>query len=154
VGVQRNTRGAATARWLGLARTSSEAKLGETAGFDHELLLRVAYAAGARLDAGLTGRAARLAPPGRRLVTREVEPGDGGIRTVAIVRVRNRIRLDLFGGGRRLVRLAVAGADARGRPEGLITYGRPLVRLRWRNPDGRTIDHDYSIRAEAVVPRS
>ena len=160
VGVRRDRGGAVTSRWIGPLPLPGVAAhtvaLGKGTGFDHEILLRVEYAPGtASGSAGeLTGRAAERAPAGRRLAAREVELPSGATRTAALVRVQGAIALDLFDGSRRLVRVTLADARPEGRPEALITYGQPLVRLRWRNPDGQTIGHDYAIRASAVVPRS
>ncbi len=160
VGVRRGPRGAVTSRWIGPLPLQGVAArrvaLGKGSGFDHEILVRVEYAPGARfgLEGELKGRTAERAPAGLRLASRDVELPRGVTRTATLVRVGDRIALDLFDGQRRVVRLTVADALPRGRPETLITYGRPLVELRWRNPDGRMIGHDYSIRPAAVLPRS
>ena len=59
--------------------------------------------------------------------------------------LRDRIAIDLFAGERRLERLVVAGrGPARHGCSSLTAYGRPIVSVRWRNPDGRTIGPQLS----------
>jgi Protein kinase domain len=157
IGVRRDVRGGATARWLGsLVLSVRPADRGEGSGFDHELLLRVEYVPGARpgLPGRLTGRAAELAPRGRKLRELVVEAPDGRARTVMVVRAEGRIAVDLLDGERRLARLPVPDANPSGRPVALNTFGPPLVRLRWRNPDAQTVSHDYAVGARSLTPRS
>jgi hypothetical protein len=75
------------------------------------------------------------------------------VRRLAVVRVRDRIAIDLFGGERRLERLVVEGAKGGGRLLSLSAYGVPVVGVQWRNPDGRTIAHSYTVRASSIVQR-
>lgn len=47
----------------------------------------------------------------------------------------------------------MADVDPAGSLLGLTTFGRPLLRLRWRNPDGRLLTHDYSVRSRSLMAR-
>jgi hypothetical protein len=157
IGVRRDVRGAATARWFGpLNLGARTADRGEGTGFDHELLLRVEYVPGAnwRPSGLLTGRDAQLASPGQKVATHQVELPGRRVRTVVLVRLGDRVAFDLFDGERRVARLAVADADPRGRLVTLTDYNRPVLRLRWSNPDGRTIGNDYTVRARSMAPRT
>jgi hypothetical protein len=155
IGVRREVPGATTARWLGqLFVDPRQIELGEGSGFDHELLLRAEYARGAEpTSAGqLIGRSARLAPAGRELRSRTVEVG-GRLRRVAVVKLADAIALDLFTGDRRLARLPEPDADPAGR---LLHFATSAVRypiLRWRNPDGRTVTHQYAVGAQTLSDR-
>jgi hypothetical protein len=156
IGVRTDVR-APTARWFGPliwdARTPDR---GAGSGFDHELLLRVEYMPGAKWSppAQLTGPAAERAPAGNELVRRNVEVRGGRVRTVALVRLGNGVAFDLFEGERRLARLLIADADPRGGLVTLAPYSEPVLRLRWRNPDGRTIGNDYAVGARSIAPRT
>ena len=154
IGVRRGVPGATTARWIGpLLVEPRRGELGAGTGFDHELLLRVDYAPGAEpATAGrLRGRSAQRAPAGRELGSREVEVA-GALRRVAVVDLGNAVAVDLFAGDRRLARLLEAGADPEGRLVWMTAaYGNPV--LRWRNPDGRTFDHEYAVGARTLDRR-
>lgn len=157
VGVRPGARAATTVRWFGpLTFRVRPVESGEGSGFDHELLLRVEYVPGAvsRSPGTLTGRAARLAPSGRELDAREVELRDGVVRKASVVKLRARIAIDLFAGQRRLERLVVGGADPRGTLLNLGAYGRPIVSVQWRNPDGRTFSRGYVVNARSLLPRN
>jgi hypothetical protein len=157
IGVRRGVTGAATARsFAPFTFTTQPVDHGEGTGFDYEVLLRVDYVPGARATAPglLSGRAAERAPAGRELATRDVEPRPGQVRTAALVALGDRIAVDLLDGGRRLVRLPVADADARGVVQSFDTLGEPTVRLRWRNPDGRVVGHDYAVGSGSLTPSS
>jgi hypothetical protein len=118
-------------------------------------LLRVEYEPGAvsRLRGSLTGRAARLASSGRALDTREVDLSGTAVRKAAVVKVRDRIAIDLFAGRHRLERLVLAGADPRGRLLSLTAYGQPTVSVQWRNPEGHTLSRSYFVTPVSLVPR-
>jgi Protein kinase domain len=158
IGVRRNAPGATTQRWLGSlsALGARPADRGEGTGFDHEVLLRVEYVPGARpRQAGrLTGRAAAVATPGRKLRELTTETPGRQVRTVVLIRVEGRIAVDLFDGQRRLARLPLFDADPTGRPLGLVTNSPSIARLTWRNPGGETVSHDYAVRARSLKPRS
>jgi hypothetical protein len=157
IGVRPGRGATATARWFGPVNWRPRpVEDGKGSGFDHELLLRVEYLPGAvsRSPGTLTGRAARLAPSGRELDAREVDVGGGLARNVAVVKVRDRVAIDLFAGRHRLERLALAGADARGTLLSLTAYGQPTVSVSWRNPDGRTLSLGYLVNARSLVPRN
>jgi len=157
IGVRRDVRGAQTARSFGpLTRTALPVERGERSGFGEEVLLRVEYLPGAEPDlpGRLTGRAAKQAPAGQQLAALDVKPPDGPVRRTSVVRVGDRIAVDLFQRERRITRLPVAGADARGRLLSVNTHGEPTVYLRWRNPDGRTISHDYAVSSRSMTPSS
>jgi hypothetical protein len=157
VGVSRAVEGAATARsFAALAFTARRVDHPEGTGFDHEVLLRVEYVPGARaaLRGVLSGQAAARAPAGRQLSSRDVETGDGTLRTVALVRVADRIAVELLDAERRLVRLPVADAHPRGRLMRFDTLGEPTVRLRWRNPGGEVVGHDYAVGSRSIAPSS
>ena len=154
IGVRRRVPGASTARWIGpLGVDARPTELGRGTGFDHELLLRVDYAPGAeRATAGLLrGRSAQRAPAGRELGSRTVEVS-GALRRVAVLELRNAVAVDLFAGDRRLARIIAAEADPAGRLLWMTAaYGNPA--LRWRNPDGRTIDYAYAVSARELARR-
>ncbi len=157
IGVRPRVSGATTVRWFGplVVFDARAPERRARTGFDHELLLRVEYAPGsARGPAGrLTGRAAGRAPAGAALGAEDVELRGGRLRRVVVVRALGIVAVDLFDGGRRLERLAVSDVDPAGSVLDLGSYGRPLLRFRWRNPDGRLLTHDYSVRTRSLVPR-
>ncbi len=155
IGVRRGVPGARTARWLGqLFLEPRPIELGAGSGFDHELLVRVDYRRGATAaSAGeLSGRFARSAPPGRALrsVTVEVQ---GRLRRVTVVRLADAIAVDLFAGDRRLARLPAPATDPAGRLLNFASLGVGHPVLRWRNPDGRTVGHGYSVDARTLTAR-
>lgn len=156
IGVRKGVRGAATARWFGpLVLTPRPVERDSGTGLDYEVLLRVDYVPGAKGGASgrLTGRAARLAAPGRTLGSREVDLPGPSVRTVAVVRLRDRVFLDLLADRRRLVRIAVEDVDPRGRLLNLTAvYGR-VPRAVWRDPDGRVIRRDYAVGPRSLDPR-
>jgi hypothetical protein len=154
IGVRRGVPGATTARWLGqLFVDPRPIELGEGSGFDHELLLRAEYTRGAEpRSAGLGGRSARLAPAGRELLSRTVEVR-GRLRRVAVVKLADAIALDLFTGDRRLARLPEPDADPAGRLLHFATASLRYPILRWRNPDGRTVTHQYAVGVRTLSAR-
>ena len=155
VGVRRDAPGAVTARWFGPLNISVRpVERGPRSGFDHELLLRVEYLPGAEWEVPgrLTGAAAATAPAGRELT--RLELSRGGRRRVTVVNVGGRVAIDLFTGSRRLARVPVEGADPRGGPPVLSEHRRPVVRLRWSNPDGQAIRHEYGLTGGTLTPRS
>ena len=157
IGVRPDVTGATTARLFGtVARSIAGVLRGAGTGFDHEVLLRVQYVPGARaVPRGLlTGRAAARAPAGRELAARDIEPRTGQVRTVAVVALGERIALDLLDGERRLVRLPLADVDAGGRLLGFDSEGEPSVRLRWREPGGDVVSHDYAVGSTSLAQRS
>ncbi len=157
IGMRRTVNGATTTRLFGsLLRSTGRVQRGAGSGLDHEILLRVAYVPGARVSSPglLTGPAAERAPAGRSLAARDVEPRPGQLRTVALVAVGDRIAIDLLDGARRVARLPVADANPRGRLLGVDSFGEPRVRLRWRNPDGDVVSHDYAVGARSLAPMS
>jgi hypothetical protein len=145
----REAAGAMTDRWFGPLHGARPPE--RSAGFERELLVRVDYVPGAapRLPRLLVGRRAAAAPAGRPVDELEVELGPA-VRTVAVVRLPDRVVLDLSRGARRLARLEVPDADARGRLVIFTGEGAPEPHLEWRNPDGRTITHDYRVSASAI----
>ena len=148
--------GATTARWIGpLLVEARPTELGRGTGFDHELLLRVDYVPGA--EPATTGRlSGRLGParagrPGARLAN-----GRGLGRAAAggaWSGCGTRIAVDLFAGDRRLARMPRGRGPIRRGSCCWITaaYGNPI--LRWRNPDGRTLDYEYAVSARTLEAR-
>ena len=65
--------------------------------------------------------------------------------------------VDLVERGRRITRLAVPDADPGGSlvalEVGIIRFGNPIVRVRWRNADADA-SHDYLVDGETIVPLS
>ncbi|MEA2333407.1 MAG: serine/threonine kinase PknH [Thermoleophilaceae bacterium] len=156
IGVRPGVPGATTARWLGqLFLEPRPIELGAGSGFDHELLLRVEYTPGPTpaVPGALSGRSARRAPAGRELSSRAFEVR-GRVRRVTVVRLANAVAVDLFAGNRRLARLPAPDADPAGR---LLNFGTLGIRspiLRWRNPDGRTVRHEYAVGVRKLRARS
>ena len=116
---------------------------------DGELLLRADVTPGARAVAPrqLSGRRAAAAAPGQVLARVEVDGEPAGVE-VRLVRVGRAIAIDSFRGPRRLARIAVPDADARGRVlelTGLCDYPGAIC-LQWQN-DGSAIPlaHAYSL---------
>jgi hypothetical protein len=73
---------------------------------------------------------------------------------VAVVALGERIALDLLDGRRRLVRLPLADVDGRGRLLGFDSEGEPSVRLRWREPGGGVVSHDYAVGSRSLAQSS
>ena len=70
------------------------------------------------------------------------------------MRLANGIAIDLFAGARRLARVPAPDADPAGR---LLAFNAldpqfPLM-LRWANPDGRAIGHEYVVGARTLRTR-
>jgi hypothetical protein len=155
IGVRKGVPGATTARWLGqLFLEPRPIELGEGSGFDHELLLWAEYTPGAKptLAGQLSGRSARRAPAGRELRARTVEV-QGRLRRVTVVKLADAVAVDLFAGDRRLARLPAPGADPAGRLLNFATFGLGHPSLRWRNPDGQTVSHEYAVGARTLTAR-
>ena len=118
---------------------------------DGELLLRADVTAGARAVAPrqLSGRRAAAAAPGRVLARVEVDGGPAGV-DVRLVRAGRAIAIDSFRGSRRLARIAVPDADARGRVlelTGTCEYPGAIC-LQWQNEgDAIPLIHAYSLAA-------
>ncbi len=147
IGVRRAVPGATTARWLGQFLIEPRPiELGAGSGFDQEILLRVDYTRGARLrlSGELSGRAARRAPAGHVLRSRTLEVGDV-VRRVAVVRLADAVSVDLFARRRRLARVPAPNADPAGRLLDFTARGVASPMLRWRNPSGRTVGHEYGV---------
>ncbi|MBW3653104.1 MAG: hypothetical protein KY433_05835 [Actinobacteria bacterium] len=153
----RRARAAAALRWLGplelIRAPRAPSQILRTAA--GELLLRVDVASGARLrrPAGaLIGDRARAALAGQELDAQEVELGPGAVNRVVLVRLPGRLVVDLLRDGRRLARLPVPDADHRGVLVGLDGgfVSDRLVRLRWLNPGGPQIIHDYAVSAAGL----
>jgi hypothetical protein len=72
---------------------------------------------------------------------------------VALVTLSGRIAVDLFRGRRRLARVPVADAASPGTLLRFDTLGEPTVRLRWRNPGGGLVSHDYAVGATSLSLR-
>lgn len=155
IGVRPGVAGAKTARWLGqLMLTARPIELGAGTGFDHEVLLRVEYALGAKpiVPGQLSGRAAARAPAGRELSSRNVEVR-GGVRRVVVVRLADGIVVDLFAGGRRIARVPAPDTDLDGRLLNFTATGGPYPLLRWRNPSGVTLSHAYTVGPRSLALR-
>lgn len=147
IGVRRAVPGATTARWLGQFLIEPRPiELGAGSGFDQEILLRADFTRGAqpRRSGELSGRVAQRAPAGRVLRSRTVEVGDV-VRRVAVVRLAGAVAVDLFARRRRLARVPAPDADPAGRLLDFNARGVASPVLRWRNPSGRTIGHEYGV---------
>ena len=157
VGVRPEIGGATTARWLGPLLISPRSPDREAnTGFDHELMLRVDYVPGAEWEPPglLIGTEAENARPGHVRGALEVDLRAAGARTVAVVRLPDRVAVDLFDDRRRVVRLGAPDMDPRGRLLGITGHGRPLALVRWRNPDGHVVRHDYTIGPDSLTPHT
>ena len=158
--------GTTTARWSGpLGVAARPPSVGAGDSFDHEILLRADYVPGGRrtLPPQLTGFAAALAPAGSVLVSRQVELEGGSTVRFELVRLPDRIVVDMFDGSVRVSRLDVPDADAGGsvnefvqgdfadapRSGGIIVAD---VRLTWSNPaQVLPIEHRYALRPTSIV---
>ena len=152
IGVREGTAGAATERFIGPLRDSSQ--MPSRARLAHELLVRVDYAPGAapRHPRVLTGAAAARAPAGRALATGAVEVAGGG-RTLVVVAAGREIAVDLFAGSRRLSRVTIPDADPRGRLFRLEVFDTPTPLVIWRNPGGQLVAHSYTLARDALRAR-
>ena len=150
-----DARGAATARWFGpIVLTVRGEERGPAPQLNRELLLRVEVVPGAtwRPPGELTGAAAADAPAGRVLGRRDLDRG----RRVEVLETGAGVAVDLLRRGRRVSRLPVAAA----RPDGRLLafefaqlrFGQPIVRLRWGNPDGLVVEHDYVAGSRRFTP--
>jgi hypothetical protein len=147
IGVRRSAPGATTARWLGQFLIEPRpVELEAGSGFDQEILLRADYMRGAqpRRPGELGGRAAQRAPAGSVLRSRTLEVGDV-VRRVAVVRLADAVAVDLFARRRRLARVPAPDADPAGRLLDFNARGVASPVLRWRNPSGRTVGHEYGV---------
>jgi hypothetical protein len=80
---------------------------------------------------------------------------DGG-RRVQVLEVGSGVAVDLLRGRRRMSRLPVAGADPEGRVLAFefaqLRFGEPIARLRWKNPNGVIVEHDYVAGSRRFTP--
>lgn len=150
IGIRRTGPRASTDRWFGpLLRPARSPERPAGTGLDRELLLRIDIRPGTAAIAPLRGDAAANARAGLRLASRIVTVAGGDVRTVAVVVLGGGVAVDLFDGTRRLARTPLRGADGRGR----LVAARAragTVRVRWRNPDGRELDHRFAVTAGAL----
>lgn len=147
VGIRRNAPRATTERWFGpIVEPARRPDHPAGTGLDSELLLRVDITPGARpaANAALRGTAAIDAPAGRLLASREIEVAPGAVLQVAVVSLGGAVAVDLLDGSSRLAREPLRGAAGRGRLLGL-TAGAGVVRVRWRNPDGRKVRRAFAV---------
>jgi hypothetical protein len=131
-----------------ISQLTADARPAETStppALAHELLLRVDVVRAAPEPAA---PAATPTAAGHTLETAEFAPG-GRPRSLAVVRASGGIYLDLLADGRRLARIAVAGADPHGEIFRLDPFSFATILVSWRNPDGQIIDRRF-----AVTPRS
>ena len=138
IGIGPGATGAATMRFIAPRRAIPMTPTADLpARFDHELLVRVDYAPGARLawPSALAGQRAARAPAGRVLARHVVSAGDR-TRTVVLVSLEDRIALDLFAGARRLMRVAIPEADPAGRLVRTEVSSLPDVTVIWENAEG------------------
>jgi len=145
--------GATTTRFIDELDYESRAPNAAGAGRDEELLLRVDYVPGKAVEQPkrLVGTAAAGARAGRRLDEREIVTADGDTATVAVVALDDGVAVDLFGGSRRRARIAVPGADPRGRPAAFTAKGEADLTLAWRNQDGTPIQTRYRVTASGIA---
>jgi hypothetical protein len=151
----RNTSGSALRRWVGV-RNISNPTFVPSAPIDGEMVVDADFVARAtpHIPGRLTGRAAARADRGVVVASQDVELRDQSLRTVTVNRVGGRVAIDLFSGGRRLVRVPIMGADPRGRLVDLGALGLPIAHVEWLNPGGRTVVHDYAVGARTLEPIS
>jgi hypothetical protein len=116
VGVRTGVGGAATERWVPRVGPARPPDLEEGSGFDHELLLRAELVPGAepRVPRQLTGDRAASAPDGRLRARRSLRFTNGRPVTLELVRLDDRLVLDMVLAGRRAARIHVPDF----RPEG------------------------------------
>jgi hypothetical protein len=141
-----------TARFVAALQAYARAPDPRTpAALQHELMLRVDIVPDARVaePRPLTGAAAAAAPAGRVLARAEIEVADRP-RTLAVVRLDGAVHVDLFAGGRRISRVAVAGADPRGALVKLDAFSYDNPDVSWRNPDGAMIEHSYVVAPDSL----
>jgi Protein kinase domain len=135
-------------RWAGTGLPLPS--LSEATPLNGEPLVRVDVEPGARPSgpAQITGRRARTAPRGRTLAETSVAVSARRAFRVRLVRIADRIRLDVLRGARRTARLAVTGTDPGGE---LVLFeqscGHPRsVCMRWRNPGEATpVVHEFRV---------
>ena len=152
IGLRRKGRRASMDRWFGpLLEPPRPPERPPGTGLDYELLLRVDITpnTGVATIEPLRGERATAAAPGRRLAVRSIAVGGGEVRTVAVVVLGTAVACDLFDGPHRLARVAVPGADGRGRLVAL-TGGAGAARVQWRNPGGRALDRRVAVSAAGL----
>jgi hypothetical protein len=152
IGIRRGGPRASTERWFGpLLRPPRAPERPAGTGLDHELLLRVDISpeAGVSPVPALRGRRAARAQRGRRIATRTIAVGKGGVRTVRVVALGGAVAVDVFDGRRRLARAPVPGADGRGQ---LVAFRGEAgaVRVRWRNPDGKERSSRFTVTSNGL----
>lgn len=149
IGMRASTSDSAALRWEG---TLPYAPVPQSSTRLHgELLLRADIEAGAKPDLEQeSGRRAERAPGGESFNSELVDLPRGEVAQVDVVRVEDRIAIDVYRGGRRLARATVAGAFPTGE---LLAFEddcgfRSGFCLRWLN-DGDTapIIHAYRLAA-------
>jgi len=145
--------GAQTARWFGPIVLTVRPAEPHDPPLRREVLLRVEYTPGATWGppGELTGNAAASAPAGALVARLRVDP----TLRMELRRTARDVAVDLVERGRRAARIAVADADPGGRLSvfqlASIRFGKPIIGVRWQNPDGE-VGHDYVVDGERLVP--
>jgi hypothetical protein len=154
IGVRDGEAGSSIVRWDGAPPRLPQEMDGRL--IEGRLLLGVDMLAGVPPALGeLTGRRAAGAPPGEVLGATSLETPTGGTASIDVVRVGERIHIDLRRGGTRRVRLVVPDAE----PDGTLIELDPECGFargfcfRWTNMDGLPpILHAYRVRESALHP--
>jgi serine/threonine protein kinase len=141
IGIAANAPDSTTARWFGPLALSARP-------VEHE------PGAAWKIAGALTGAAARRAPAGQLVATRDLQAPGRRVQTLKLVRVGQRVAVDLLERDRRVARMPVQEAASAGRLLSMTVLGRPILRLRWGNPGGRVVAHDYAIGQRSIRPRS
>lgn len=156
VGVREAPGGGGALTWIGPLELMRTARPADRSGIrGEELLVRFELVAGARrrMPPQAFGAAAEDQPAGVAIEREEVELSAGRVVAVSVVRVGDRIAVDLARSGRRVARIEVPDASPAGRlvvfEQGFTTAD--FVRLQWRNPGRRPlVIHGFAVRANRL----